>query len=222
MGEVHALRIKSPYKLLHVEDIKITNKSNEHGRLYLKCLIDDSSNFKYSIEASTKDEITVYEENESDNNSETDINKVDESRSTVLFNGLIDSIKTTNENGIYYLEIEGISKTSILDVEKKSRSFQNLNMTYEELIALILKDYGDLGFIQNVGCGVKLKGPIFQYNETDWELLLRICRELNGVLYCDIINLNNLFYFGISEGKIYFFGGVKYVRSFYNSRYTFW
>ena len=50
MGEVHALRIKSPYKLLHVEDIKITNKPSEHGTLYLKCLVDDSINFKYYIE----------------------------------------------------------------------------------------------------------------------------------------------------------------------------
>lgn len=32
---------------------------------------------------------------------------------------------------------------------------------------------------------------------------IRVCRELNGVLYCDIINLNNLSYFGISEGKTY-------------------
>ncbi len=51
MGAVHALRIKSPYKLLHVEDIEITYAPNEHGKLYLKCLLDDSINFKYSIEA---------------------------------------------------------------------------------------------------------------------------------------------------------------------------
>ena len=69
MGEVHALRIKSPYKLLRVEDIGIVNKPSEHATLYLKCLVDDSINFKYSIEASIKDEITVYEENESGNNS---------------------------------------------------------------------------------------------------------------------------------------------------------
>ena len=42
MGAVHALRIKSPYNLLHVEDIKIDCYPNEHGTLYLKCLIDDS------------------------------------------------------------------------------------------------------------------------------------------------------------------------------------
>ena len=204
MGEVHALRIKSPYKLLHVEDIKIINKPNEHGTLYLKCLVDDSINFKYSIEASTKDEIIVYEEKDSKNNNlEVDINKIDESKSIVLFNGLIKSIKTTNENGIYYVEIEGISKTSELDIKEKSRSFQNINMTYNEIIASVLKDYSKKEFIQSVGCGQKINKPIFQHQETDWNFLKRICSQLNSEIYCDIISINNLFYFGINEGKFY-------------------
>lgn len=204
MGEVHALRIKSPYKLLHVEDIKIINKPNEHGKLYLKCLIDESINFKYSIEASTKDEITVYEEKESPNdNKEVDINKVDGSKCVVLFNGLTKTIKTTNENGIYYIEIEGISKTSELDIKEKSRSFQNINMTYDELISSVLKDYSEKGFIQNTGCSQKINKPIFQYKETDWNFLKRICSELNSEIYCDIISLNNLLYFGRTKGKTY-------------------
>ena len=203
MGEVHALRIKSPYKLLRVEDIGIVNKPSEHATLYLKCLVDDSINFKYSIEASTKDEITVYEENESGNNSDVDINKVNESKSKVLFNGLIKSIKTTNDNGIYYVEINGISKTCELDVKEKSRSFQNINMTYDELITSVLKDYSCNNFIQSVGCGKKIDKPIFQHKETDWSFLKRICSELNSQIYCDIINKNNLFYFGMNSEKSY-------------------
>ncbi len=203
MGEVHALRIKSPYKLLHVEDIKITNKPSEHGTLYLKCLVDDSINFKYSIEASTKDEITVYEENESENNSDVDVNKVNEGKSTVLFNGLIKDIKATSDNGIYYVEINALSKTCELDIKEKSRSFQNINMTYDELITSVLKDYGYNNFVQSVGCGKKIAKPIFQYKETDWNFLKRICSELNSQVYCDIINKNNLLYFGMNNGKSY-------------------
>ena len=224
MGEVHALRIKSPYKLLHVEDIKIINRPNEHGRLYLKCLIDESINFKYSIEASTKDEITVYEEKESkSNDKEVDINKVNESKSAVLFNGLTKAIKTTNENGNYYVEIEGISKTSELDIKEKSRSFQNINMTYDELISSVLKNYSEKGFIQSVGCSQKINKPIFQYKETDWNFLKRICSELNSEIYCDIISINNLFYFGRSKGKTYEikdniqYKACKDLKAFYKS-----
>ncbi len=61
MGEIHSLRVKSPYRLMNIVDIKIQNKPNEHGYLYLKCLIDDSINFNSTIKASTDDKICVYE-----------------------------------------------------------------------------------------------------------------------------------------------------------------
>lgn len=52
MGDIHKLRVKSPYELMKIVDIKIENKPNKHGYLYLKCLIDDSINFNANIKAS--------------------------------------------------------------------------------------------------------------------------------------------------------------------------
>lgn len=187
---------------MHVEDIEITYAPNEHGKLYLKCLLDDSINFKYSIEASTKDEITVYEEKEDENNnSEVDINNVDISKSVVIFNGILENIKTTNKDGLYYIEIEGIAKSSELDMKEKSRSFQNINMTYDELIKIILNDYSGFNFIQCIGQGQAIGKPIFQYKETDWNFLKRVASELKSEVYCDIIDLNNTLYFGTNSGN---------------------
>lgn len=224
MGAIHALRIKSPYKLLHVEDIKINCCANEHGTLYLKCLVDDSINYKYSIEASTNDEIIVYEENDDEDNTlEVDINKVDASKCRVLFNGIINSIRTINDNSIYYIEINAVSKSAELDIKKKSRSFQDISMTYDELIGEVLKDYKDKDFIQSVGIGESINAPIFQYEETDWEFLKRICSILDSEIYCDIINLNNLFYFGKSKGQNYEitddipYKACKDLKSFYKA-----
>ena len=82
MGEVHDIRVKCPYEILYVEDIKIECKPNEHGYLYLKCLIDDSIQFNSTINAETDDKIYVYEGSE-DN---------------VLFNGIVKNIKTNHFN----------------------------------------------------------------------------------------------------------------------------
>lgn len=157
MGVLHALRVKSPYKLLRIEDIKIDNKPNEHGYLYLKCLIDDSIKFQSAINASASDKICVYEELEDENLRENsvNINVVNENKSKILFNGMISSIKTTNNNGVYYLEIEGITSSFELDIKEKSISFQNANMTYEELIGTILKDYSGYGYTQCTSKGKK-------------------------------------------------------------------
>lgn len=46
----------------------------ENGYLYLRCLIDDSVNFKNVIEATTEDEIIIYEQQDEENIENTDIN----------------------------------------------------------------------------------------------------------------------------------------------------
>lgn len=223
MGAVHNLRIKSPYRLLNIEDIKIEYKPNEHGYLYLRCLIDDSVNFENVIEATTEDEIIIYEQQDEENIENTDINVINESKSRILFYGNIKNISTTNTDGVYYLEIEGISCSSKLDIKKKSRSFQNVNMTYDELVAETVKDYYGCSFEICVGKGEKIGKALFQYKETDWNFLKRICSELKEQIYCDIIDLNNMFYFGRSEKKSYEIEDIasykarKDLKSFYRS-----
>ncbi len=224
MGEIHTLRVKSPYKLMKIVDIEIENKPNEHGYLYLKCLVDEEINFDSAIKASTEDEIYVYEEQEDTDDEEVvDINKVDERNSQRLFSGIVKNIKTTNADEVYYLEIEALTSSLKLDIKEKSRSFQNVNMTYDVLIGEILKDYSGFTFAQNVGNGQKIDKPLFQYKETDWSFLKRIASELNSELYCDIINFNYMFYFGISDEYSYevnddtAYGVFKDIKSFYEA-----
>ncbi|OOM13970.1 contractile injection system protein, VgrG/Pvc8 family [Clostridium saccharobutylicum] len=206
MGEIHSLRVKSPYKLMNIVDIKIKNKPNKHGYLYLKCLIDDSINFNATIRASTDDKICIYEKIEDESietnstysdDDKVNINEVNEKNSKRLFCGIVQNIWTTNTNGIYYLELEALTSSVLLDIKEKSRSFQNIRMTYDDLISEILKDYSSSEFVQNIGKGKKINKPIFQFKETDWNFLKRIASELKSELYCDIINSNVVLNFGI-------------------------
>ncbi len=188
MEAIHKLKINCPYEILKIEDIKISCKPNSHGYLYLKCLIDDSINFKYSIEASTEDKITLYEE-------------LEDEEESIIFTGIIESVRTTNENGIYYLELEGASSSSILDMKQKTRSFQDAQMSYDDLINEILKDYKELGFTQRMSRPMSIGKPLFQFKETDYEFLKRVASLLGLELICDIINYGNTFYFGRPDGK---------------------
>jgi hypothetical protein len=224
MGEIHKLRVKSPYELMKIVDIKIANKPNNHGYIYLKCLIDESINFDSAIKASTEDEICVYEELKDTNDEKTvNINEVNESNSKRLFNGIVQNIRTTNVNGIYYLEIQALTSSFKLDIKEKSRSFQNVDMTYNDLINNMLTDYSGYGFTQNVGKGQKIGKPLFQYKETDWNFLKRIASELGSELYCDVINLNYMFNFGMPHEQNYElkddmdYDVFKDIKSFYEA-----
>ena len=184
MEALYKLRIDSPYEILEIEDIKIKSIPNEHGYLYLKCLIDDNINERYSVEASTNDKIKVYEETN------------DKDEEATIFNGIIQNIITIHDNGVYYLEIEALTSSSELDIEEKSRSFQDVEMSYDELINEILKDYSGYSFTQCMDRPEEIGHPLFQYKETDFEFLKRIASYIGIDIHCDIINKNNMFYFG--------------------------
>ncbi|BCZ45500.1 hypothetical protein psyc5s11_15670 [Clostridium gelidum] len=125
-------------------------------------------------------------------------------------------IKTSNINGVYYLEIEGRTSSIELDIKEKSRSFQNANMTYDELIQNILKDYSGYTYTSCIAKGEKIGKPLFQYKETDWDFLKRIASELSSEIYCDIINSNNLFYFGRPSNASYELDDITYYKAHKN------
>lgn len=207
MGEIHRLRVESPYELMKILDIKIENKPNEHGYLFLKCLIDEKINFDYAIKASANDKICVYEapedENISYNENSVNINIVDERVCKVLFKGIVENINTRNVDGVYYVEIQALTISSQLDIEEKSRSFQNVNMTYDDLINEILSEYLGYGFKQFVGNGQPIGKPLFQYRETDWSFFKRVASELKSDIYCDIMEIKNIFSFGRPQEHAY-------------------
>lgn len=69
-----------------------------------------------------------------------------------------------------------------MDIQKKKRSFQNKNMSLQELIFSITNSYGRSDFILNLP-----NNPIgrlwVQYEETDWEFVKRIASYYNAGLF---------------------------------------
>ncbi|WP_238918007.1 hypothetical protein [Clostridium sp. YIM B02555] len=190
MEAFHKLKIECPYSILNIEDIKICCRPSEHGYLYIKCLIDDSLNFKYATEASTEDKIVLYEELENNEKS-------------IIFNGIVQNIKTTNKTGLYYLELEAASSSINLDIAEKTRSFQDYHMSYDNLVKEILRDYKIYGFTQCMSEPRSIGKPLFQYKETDWDFLKRVASHLGLELICDIIKSENAFFLGRPTGKSY-------------------
>ena len=206
MEAIKRLKVDCPYEILKIEDVHLSCRSNEHGYLYLKCLIDDIFNFKYSIEASTNDKIILYEELEDEMNGNI--------QKKIIFNGIIQRVKTTNENGVYSLEIKALTTSSLMDIEEKSRSFQDSQMSYDNLINEVLKDYSGYRFTQCMSMPMSIGRPLFQYKETDFKFLKRVASCLGLELFCDIINSENMFYFGRPKGLAYALGDdINYIAS---------
>ena len=71
------------------------------------------------------------------------------------------------------LRLSAASETISMDRKKKSRSFQNPDMTYQQILNKIIESYPSLDS-NWIRAEEKIREPILQYEETDWDFLLRL------------------------------------------------
>ncbi|MDR9856626.1 contractile injection system protein, VgrG/Pvc8 family [Paenibacillus sp. VCA1] len=181
------LRIVSPYRLKSIEDVELNWAPNEHGKLIVRGLVDEKDQTNAVLKATADDAIQVLEQGTTGEHT--------------IFRGIISSVRTIHRSGVYQLEIEASSGTSLLDVRKKRRSFQDPNMTYGALVKQVLSSYDGSDVIHLVGKEERIGEPIVQYDETDWELLKRIASHFQTVIISDILEAKPRIYIGVPKGN---------------------
>lgn len=179
----HQLQI-SPYKLVSLQQLTMTKKINEHTRLSFTAIVSEERKDSY-VEMTDAD-TTV------------DISQIDEDgTSKPLFSGIVLQIGIKVVRDIYYLEVEAVSHTYKLDVKKKSRSFQNKEMTIPTLLDVIASDYPGLDVVDEATHRARLERLTVQYEETDWQFLKRIASRYGTSLMPAAVFDTPKFHFGI-------------------------
>lgn len=95
----------------------------------------------------------------------------------VLFAGVIIYYSIECINGLFTLNLELSGGTVLLDVQKNTRTFQNVGLSYDELYGIVDNSAGarHLMFSGNGSIG---KFTV-QYEETDWEFIKRMASRKN-------------------------------------------
>lgn len=119
-----------------------------------------------------------------------------------LFRGSIERLICRKENKMLMLEIRGVGETVKLDREKKKRSFQNDKMTYGQVAQKIIEDYEGVGMIWNIDKDMQIGAPFIQYDETDWEFLMRLCSHFHKPIIADMRTEKPTFFLGMRHGAV--------------------
>lgn len=90
-----------------------------------------------------------------------------------IFSGYIESISLKQVAQDYYIEGKACSLSLELDVQKRIRTFQDVQITYDEIIKTIMEE-NEFNFEIDPAIRGAIEFPIIQYMETDWEFLKRI------------------------------------------------
>lgn len=183
---VHDLEL-APYNLT-LQELKIVKKYNDHIRLYFTGIVSPEYKDRYiqMTEAQTQIELKLVGTG---------------ADTKPLFRGIVLHIDVQAVLDVYYLTVEAISYTYLLDVKLKNRSFQNIKMTYQDLIKQVIADTPGADFRDSVSKGKQTGKILIQYKETDWQFIKRLASYFHAGLIPDLTTDKPKFYFGLPEGN---------------------
>lgn len=143
----------------------ISSEAGQHGYLEMTAYIDDQDEVLYRLEV--RQQIYLY----LDKNG----------KKYPLFYGVVIQKEITCSGDLLILQINAASLSYLMDIKKRSRSFQNRRMRYSELLQQIFGEY-EGGDCQICFPDQELGTWLVQYEETDWAFLNRIMSRLNTML----------------------------------------
>lgn len=157
-----------PFVFTKILDLKIVKEINEHSKLYVSGIVSEEyeKSDKYVETADEDKRIKVSVRD-------------DEGNITDLFYGVITDIALDSFNDVKTLEINALSYTYLMDIERKSRSFQCDTLTYGEILSTVNSSYSDISMVDNTTAGRTINKLLVQYNETDWQFVKRIGSHFN-------------------------------------------
>lgn len=197
------IKMKCPYPIQIIHQLIITRKLNQHGQVLVKGILREEEGKDCIHQVGSKDPIAIYGNNGSGK--------------TLLFSGVVTELDIFYRDRIYYVELKGLSWSSLLDYEEKSRSFQDKGISYSALLCQVLKDYPGAMFLNRTNPSDQPTGQfLLQYRETDWQFCKRLATHFKTQLVADVLEETPRFWFGLPKNK----GTLKSVGEVVTKRAT--
>lgn len=172
------------YSYLSFECIK---EINHHGSLKITGMVADKDILEYERLTDKEQWISVKLIGE---------NKEEK----VFFNGILTAWEVNKMSGNNILTIEIHTGSYLLDIEPHIRSFQLDTLLYSEIIEQCLAETNGK-FIMLDKRDIKTDKFLLQYQETNWEFLLRLAGNAKTVLMPEYSTEGKKIYFGYQQGK---------------------
>lgn len=177
------LRI-APYEVRHLLEVEIIQQVNEHSTLYVKALLPKAQKDSYVERCAGESGICLSYVKE-------------DGSEGVLFQGLVENIQVKNMGDTCYMEVSALSYSFRMDIEKRTRTFQQKDVSYERLMEQVSAGYGKAGVADFASHGAAVGQLLVQYQETDWAFLRRLASHFHTGLVGDVHSALPWIYFGI-------------------------
>jgi hypothetical protein len=165
-------------------ELSLSRRAGEHSRFFIRGIT--------SKEAATK----ILEELDGEQSISLSLKEGEKTKTR--FSGIITGCTVKQRGDVHEISAEAAGFTFLLDVKKISRSFQNAEMTHEELAKAVISSYADADLILG-GEDKPITDMFLQYEETDWEFLKRVAGNISLKLIPADEHKSIRFYIGLPE-----------------------
>lgn len=164
-----------------ITHIEYQQKYGEHAEIEIQGILDADEKISKVYELNIEDRLIL------------------KKKEKILFSGVPIYVSASYEGGQTKVMIKGKSRSILLDLKEKKRSFQK-EETYASLIEKVLGEKGIL-YLQKGLEGKKKEHLVMQYRETDWEFIKRMASHLHAPV-CPNIGIEKTgLYIGYPSGK---------------------
>jgi hypothetical protein len=186
----------------HLKKLKIVKHMNRHARAYFTGTLngEEKDALLDKVQSESLLEIGYYD-------ADVYTSRENNIKIVPLFTGTINKLSVRAAQNEYTVTVSAVSLTYQLDIKPRSRSFQNQQMTYDDLIQSVLDNYRkdtkptrypDVQWTSNLK-GQRLEKFALQYNETDWAFLKRMASRLDWGLISGAKKKKPHVHFGLPE-----------------------
>jgi hypothetical protein len=165
------------FEFKNLDKMEIEKSINNHTRVSIKGIISEDNLSGYERYLEKEDPKLVITYNNDD--------------SKVLFKGIIEAYSFGYENYDYYLNLEAVSYSILLERRRKNRIYQNLGTTYQQAFDILLEANSEfnLVFADNSIGSTELVSEdyplVLQYKEREWYFIKRFASYLNQIVVVD-------------------------------------
>ncbi len=175
--ELTGLQIKT------ILSVHIHHKPGEHGKMELQADLGEENGDFPVHETNSGQKITLFE------------NK--DGKRKPIFSGVITGLWVRSEGKSFHVKVTAYTHSYLMDIRKRSRSFQDTSMSLGALVSGIVKEYGGQSQILFEDSAI---GEIaVQYDETDWHFIKRMLSERHIPLVCSEVRDSICLYMGVAQ-----------------------
>lgn len=173
--------------LLNVLECTIEKKVNHHGSAKITGHIEESREKEFMrqlCQEHTWTSVWIIDE---------------EGKKEEIFAGIVEEGQIIQEGGLKLVSLTLIGSTFLLDCEERTRTFQNGEMTYDELLSQTEQEQ-EASHIMRNGGEKRINDIVVQYRESNWEFIRRMASRHHSFIIPYYKGKGVRYYVGLDTG----------------------